>query len=89
MLFRSPTVAGISVNPGGNKVTFGVVKGTANLNKYIIYYTDASDKEIEATSGTVVEGENVVDVTIPSGYKKVRVMVTDVNGESSSDTYAK
>ena len=88
-VYQGPTVAGISVNPGGNKVTFGVVKGTANLNKYIIYYTDASDKEIEATSGTVVEGENVVDVTIPSDYKKVRVMVTDVNGESSSDTHAK
>lgn len=75
--YQSPTVA-ISGYSGG-KVTFGVVKGTANLNKYIIY---ADGKEI--TSGTAKEGENAVTATIPSGTKKIRVQVTDVNGESAS-----
>lgn len=76
--YQGPTVA-IS-NYSGGKVLFGVVKGTANLNKYIIY---ADDKEI--ASGDVSENENAVSVTLPSGTKKIRVQVTDVNGESASD----
>ena len=82
--YQSPTVAGVSYS--GGKVQFGVVKGTAGLNKYIIYYTGADDKEIELTSGGVQEGTNVVDVTIPEGAKSIRVMVTDINGESTSDS---
>ena len=61
------------------QVNFSAVKGSAALNKYIIY---ADNNQV--TSGDVVEGENHVPVTIPGGTKKIRVQVTDVNGESSS-----
>jgi penicillin-binding protein 1A len=75
--YQVPTVA-ISTYSGG-KLTFGVVKGSSPLNKYIIYVD-----EVENTSGDVHEGDNVVTVTVPSGAKKIRVMVTDTNGASDS-----
>ena len=80
--YQSPTVA-IS-NYSGGQVHFGVVKGTAALNRYIIYVTDSAGTEQEVTSGEVKEDSNSVAVTLPSGAKKIRVQVTDVNGESAS-----
>ena len=74
-----PSVAISGVSAG--QLSFGVVKGTANLNKYIVYIDDK-----EVTRGDVKEGENVVTITVPEGAKKVRVMVTDVNGASDSAT---
>ena len=76
--YVSPTVA-IS-GYSGNKLTFGTVKGTAALNKYIIYVNDE-----QKASGDVKEGENIVEITF-SSEDKIRVMVTDVNGASSSDS---
>ena len=81
--YQAPTVAGASYS--GGRVTFGVVKGTGTLNKYIIYVTVNGKEEALANgSGDVKEGENVVQVTLPSGTTKIRVMVTDTNGASSS-----
>ncbi len=79
--YQSPTVA-IS-NYSGGQLTFGVVKGTAALNKYLIYIDDSN----EPVASDNVKEENHIPVTVPAGAKKIRVMVTDVNGASSSDTY--
>ena len=81
--YQTPTVA--ITNYSGGQLTFGVVKGTAALNKYIIYYTkDGEEKALEGGTGDVHEEANVVTVTIPAGSTKIRVMVTDVNGASDS-----
>ena len=77
--YQTPTVAASGYS--GGKVTFGVVKGTAALNKYILYI----DEE-EMTSGDVHENDNVVPITVPEGAKSIRIMVTDVNGASASDS---
>ena len=79
--YQPPTLA-IS-NYSGGKVSFGAVKGTANLNAYIIY---VNEKEVtrgslsDATSGSGY----AVSVSANSG-DTIRVMITDVNGTSSSD----
>ena len=76
--YSSPEVALMDTAYSGGQLHFGVVKGSANLNKYIIY-VDGN----QVATGDVVEGENHVTVSIESG-KTVRVQVTDVNGASNS-----
>ena len=82
--YIGPTVA--ITNYSGGKITFGAVKGTANLNSYIIYVDDKQVTSGALSSATTSDGY-AVTVSAEHG-QKIRVQVTDVNGESASDTFS-
>ena len=76
--YQTPTVVISSLT--STNVSFTAVKGSVNLNAYIIYVNGE-----QVTSGSVSENNSVPLTGLQSG-DKVRVMVTDVNGASSSET---
>jgi penicillin-binding protein 1A len=82
--YQGPTVA-VS-NFSGGKLAFGAVKGTANLNAYIIYVNEKQVATGSLSSAASTEGDGyVVDVEAATG-DTIRVQITDVNGESASDS---
>ena len=78
--YVTPTVAVSGYNSG--KLTFGVVKGSASLNAYIVYLNGTQVK-----TGTVIEGTNEVTGISAAVGDTIRVMVTDTNGTSGSSEY--
>jgi penicillin-binding protein 1A len=82
--YQSPTVA--ITNYSGGSINFGAVKGTGNLNKYIIYVNGEQKKTDTLASAQQTDGSYSVEIEAASG-DTIRVMVTDVNGASDSAEY--
>ena len=84
--YQSPTAAITGYTSASKQLTFGAIKGTANLNKYIIYVNGNQVTSGDLSSALQNDGSYVVTVEANSG-DKIRVQVTDVNGESDSSEH--
>lgn len=77
--YASPEVVIQGYDSSSGQIKFGAVKGSSDLNSYIIYLNGS-----QVTTGSVVEGTNSVSVNATTG-DTVRVQITDTNGASASD----
>jgi penicillin-binding protein 1A len=73
-----PNVVITGYNKNTSTVNFTAARGSANLNKYIIYVD-----ETQASVDTVYDGGNYATVTATSG-QTIRIQISDVNGVTHS-----